>query len=212
MCCAQKSRRISSNFSRFSPTIASFCRRMSCKKQRRAQQNLQGLCNVHQTILDIFLTQRACVGGRTRAEFQIFRTQNQANFTRKTAQVRRRKCAQRTANARRVNAHALLAFWQTVGTSAQLREALGGCRAPKPRRFSSKFSRFSPKIASFGRSMCCKKHRRARQKAAHLVQHASTDRPHVFDATNLRQCPQLGGFSKIFTQSRAINNFTCKIA
>ena len=82
-CRAQKSRRISSKFSRFSPTIASFCRRMSCKKQRRAQQNLQGLCNVHQTILDIFLTQRACVGGRTRAEFQIFCMQNRANFTRK---------------------------------------------------------------------------------------------------------------------------------
>ena len=137
-------------------------------------------------------------------------TQNRANFNRKTARFRRRKCAQRTTKARRVNAHALHAFWQTVGTSAQLREALGGCRAPKPRRFSSKFSRFSPKIASFGRSMCCKKHRRARKKLHILFSMHQMIVHMFFDATNVRQCPQLRGFSKIFTQSRAI--FICKIA
>ena len=71
-CRAQKSRRIASKFSRVSPKIASFRRRLSCKKQRRAQEKLRVLRNVQQTIIHIILMQRACVGGRNRADFQNF--------------------------------------------------------------------------------------------------------------------------------------------
>ena len=84
-CRGQKSRRISSKFSRFSPKIASFCRRLSRKKQGRSQEKLRVLRSVQQTIVHIILMQRACVGGRNRADFQIFLTQNRANFNRKTA-------------------------------------------------------------------------------------------------------------------------------
>ena len=91
-------------------------------------------------------------------------TQNRANFNRKTARFRRRKCAQRTTKARRVNAHALHAVWHTPATSVKLLQALGACRAQKSRRISSKFSRFSPKIASFRRRLSCKKQRRAQEK------------------------------------------------
>ena len=51
--------------------------------------------------------------------------------------------AQRATNTRRVNQHALHAVWQTLATSAQLWEALGGCRAPKSRR---KCAIFTPKL------------------------------------------------------------------
>ena len=119
-CRAQKSRRISSKCSRFSPKIASFCRRLSCKKQRRAQEKLRVLRNVQKTIIHIILMQRACVGGRNRADFQNFFTQNRANFNRKTARFRRRKCAQRATKARRVSAHALHAVWHTLAPSVKL--------------------------------------------------------------------------------------------
>ena len=108
-------------------------------------------------MVHIILLQRACVGGRNRADFQNFLTQNRANFNRTTARFRRRKCAQRTPKARRINAHALHAVWYTPATSVKLLQALGACRAQKSRRISSKFSRFSPKIASFCRRLSCKR-------------------------------------------------------
>ena len=119
---------------------------------------------MQQTIIHIILMQRACVGGRNRADFQIFLTQNRANFNRKTARFRRRKCAQRATKARRVSAHALHAVWHPPATSVTLLQALGACRGQKSRRISSKFSRFLPKIASFCRRLSCKKQGRAQEK------------------------------------------------
>ena len=88
------------------------------------------------------LMQRACVGGRNRADFQKFLTQNRANFNRKTARFRRQKCAQRARNARRVSAHGFDAAWPMFVTSAHVWQALGACRAQKSRRISSTILRF----------------------------------------------------------------------
>ena len=95
----------------------------------------------------------------TSCRFSKICAQNPANFDRKIAQFRCRPCAQRSIFARRISPKAFGDTPHLPAIFGKLLQPLRACFAQKLRRNSSKLSRFPPKITSFDRKFCGKKHR-----------------------------------------------------